>query len=69
MLRTTEDIPRPLTPGQVARLFNVSITTVGKWADAGLIPSFRTPGGQRRFYVDDVDAAIDAGRIAPKAAS
>jgi excisionase family DNA binding protein len=68
-MRTTENIPRPLTPGQVARLFNVSITTVGKWADAGLIPSFRTPGGQRRFDPADVDAALEAGRIEPKAAS
>jgi excisionase family DNA binding protein len=66
-MRTTENIPRPLTPGQVARLFNVSLTTVGKWADTGLIPSFRTPGGQRRFYEADVAAAIEATR--PQAAS
>ena len=54
--------PRPLTPREVARVFNVSITTVGKWADAGLLPSFRTPGGQRRFHAKDVAAAIDSTR-------
>ena len=40
----------------------MSITTVGKWADAGLLPSFRTPGGQRRFYAKDVAAAIESTR-------
>ena len=58
---------RPLTPSQVARRFNVTIVTVGKWADAGLIPSFRTPGGQRRFHEADVEAFIETTR--PAAAS
>lgn len=55
-MTTKEDISRPLTPAQVARRFNVTITTVANWADAGLLPSFRTPGGQRRFYEADVAA-------------
>jgi excisionase family DNA binding protein len=66
-MATKEDVslPRPLTPSDVARRFNVSVVTVGKWADAGLIPSFRTPGGQRRFYAADVDAFIEsAGKAA-----
>lgn len=58
----TNQEPRPLTPAEVARRFNVTITTVGKWADAGLIPSFRTPGGQRRFYAADVEAFIESSR-------
>ena len=59
---TTREDPRPLTPSQVARRFNVSVTTVGKWADEGLIPSFRTPGGQRRFHATDIDEFIARGQ-------
>ena len=49
---------RPLSPGQVAALFGVSVTTVASWADSGKLPSFRTPGGQRRFRKADVDAFV-----------
>lgn len=49
---------RPLSPGQVADLFNVSVTTVANWADSGKLRSFRTPGGQRRFRRSDVEAFL-----------
>lgn len=48
----------PLTSGQVAKLFNVHPTTVMDWADKGLLPAFRTPGGQRRFRREDIDAFL-----------
>ena len=48
-MRTTRQGRRVLRPYQVAELFGVTDITVNKWADDGLIPSFRTPGGQRRF--------------------
>lgn len=51
---------RPLTPGQVADLFGVSVVTVAKWADEGKLPHFKTPGGQRRFRRADVTAALAA---------
>jgi excisionase family DNA binding protein len=38
-----------LRPGDVAELFGVSTRIVGKWADAGTLPSFRTLGGHRRY--------------------
>jgi excisionase family DNA binding protein len=38
-----------LTPALVAELFAVSPRTVRRWADSGMLPSFRTVGGQRRF--------------------
>ncbi|WP_395111281.1 helix-turn-helix domain-containing protein [Actinomadura sp. SCN-SB] len=38
-----------LTPGEVAKMFGVSTTTVTRWARAGRAPSLLTPGGQRRF--------------------
>jgi excisionase family DNA binding protein len=53
---------RPLSPGQVAKLFGVSVTTVANWADEGLIPHFKTPGGQRRFRRSDVEAFLETGK-------
>lgn len=44
----------PMTVGEVARLFAVHTSTVARWATEGRLPSFRTPGGHRRF----VPAAI-----------
>lgn len=47
-------VERLLTPGEVAELFRVDPKTVTRWAAAGKIRSFRTPGGHRRFYPDDI---------------
>jgi excisionase family DNA binding protein len=58
-------IRRVLRPIEVAELFGVSDITVNKWADEGLLPSFRTPTGQRRFYADDIEDYITRSR--PKA--
>jgi excisionase family DNA binding protein len=38
-----------LLPVQVADLFAVTTRTVRRWADAGVLPVFRTVGGHRRF--------------------
>src|SRR5262249_56867748 len=40
---------RVLTPGEVAELFDVAPRTVRRRADAAVLPSFRTLGGQRGF--------------------
>lgn len=39
----------PFTPREVAAMFNVTSKTVTRWADSGLLLSFRTPGSHRRF--------------------
>ena len=51
-----ELMSRPtLTPGEVARLLGVHTGTVRKWADRGLLRSFRVgPRRDRRFLRDDV---------------
>lgn len=46
----------PYTGTEVARLFNVDVSTVVRWADAEKIPSFRTPGGHRRYPRAEIDA-------------
>lgn len=56
----------PLTTGEVAAIFGVTLTTAKRWAEDGRLPSFRTPGGHYRFRPEDVEAlkaanARDAG--------
>ncbi len=41
--------------GEAARRLGVSVTTLRRWDDNGLIRSTRTLGGQRRFLTEDVD--------------
>jgi molybdopterin-binding protein len=48
--------------GQVAELASVSIDTVRRWADAGLLQTRRTEGGQR------VAEAVDVARFLREAA-
>lgn len=38
-----------LSSGEIGRILGVSVATVRRWADAGLLPSQRTAGGHRRF--------------------
>ncbi len=38
-----------LTSTGAARLLGVSLATVRRWENEGLLPCWRTPGGQRRF--------------------
>lgn len=55
-MATTE--ARPLTPGQVAAMFGVTVGTVGQWAEEGKLAYFKTPGGHRRFRRSTVDAFL-----------
>jgi excisionase family DNA binding protein len=48
----------PYTGTQVAALFGVHVSTIVRWADDGRIPSFRTPGGQRRYPRQAIDALL-----------
>jgi DNA-binding transcriptional MerR regulator len=52
-----------LSPGQVARMFGVDVKTLGRWEETKtFMPSFRTPGGTRRYYRDEVEAFIKGTR-------
>ena len=50
---------RWLTLGQACRLLNVDESTLRRWADAGQVRTFRTPGGHRRFAESDVRGIVD----------
>lgn len=47
-----------LTTSQVARQLGVSVGTVRRWSDGGYIHSYRTPGRQRRFSAEEVEAFV-----------
>jgi excisionase family DNA binding protein len=56
-LPDTQD--RWLTLGQACRLLNVDESTLRRWADAGQVRTFRTPGGHRRFAETDIRAIVN----------
>ena len=58
MAPQTTQPPSPYMGSQVAALFGVHVSTVVRWADEGKIPSFRTPGGQRRYPRAAIDAIL-----------
>ncbi|MEA2253385.1 MAG: hypothetical protein QOI62_2732 [Solirubrobacteraceae bacterium] len=51
-----------LTASEAARHLGVSISTVRRWSDAGHLQGYRTPGGQRRFSVEQLDAFLQSLR-------
>jgi excisionase family DNA binding protein len=46
---------RLLNVGQAAAYLGVSAASLRKWSNQGLVPVYRTPGGQRRFSTSDLD--------------
>ncbi len=50
---------RWLTLGQACRILNVDESTLRRWADAGQVRTFRTPGGHRRFAEGDVHSILN----------
>ena len=47
-----------LTISEAARFLGVSLSTVRRWSDAGVLPSYRTPGGQRRYSREQLEAFL-----------
>lgn len=48
---------RLYSTADLARVCGVSISTIKRWTDAGLLRCVRTPGGHRKFRVQDVAQA------------
>lgn len=48
-----------LSTKQVAKLFKVDPKTVTRWAEEGRVPYFRTLGGHRRYYGDEVRPLLE----------
>jgi excisionase family DNA binding protein len=55
---TPGDSQLVFTSSQAARYLGVSLATVRRWADAGHLGCYRTPGGQRRFSREQLDGFV-----------
>lgn len=51
-----------LPVGEAAAYLGVSAASLRTWSDQGLVPVYRTPGGQRRFAVSELDDFIRSMR-------
>lgn len=49
-----------LSTSEAARHLGVSLSTVRRWSDAGYLRGYRTPGGQRRFTIEQLDAFLES---------
>jgi excisionase family DNA binding protein len=59
---TTPGHPTELafTSSQAATYLGVSLATVRRWSNDGYLRGYRTPGGQRRFSRDQLDAFLQS---------
>lgn len=51
-----QDQPVYLSLADASRELGVHTTTLRRWADTGQIPVYVTPGGHRRFAIEDIEA-------------
>ena len=49
-----------LTTSEAARHLGVSLSTIRRWSDMGYLSGYRTPGGQRRFSIEQLDDFIES---------
>lgn len=56
---------RPLTVGQAAKIVGVSVDTLKRYEQRGLIKSERTPTGHRRFLRSDVEKLLRPSQATP----
>lgn len=56
---------RWLTLSQASKLLGVHPATLRQWVDAGEVPSFRTPGGHRRFDAAELRRFLIQAGVAP----
>jgi excisionase family DNA binding protein len=60
--------PEWLTLGQAATYLGVAQSTLRKWSDDGRLTAFYTPGGHRRFRLDELRTFVESSRPAAAAA-
>jgi len=55
-----------MTLGEASRFLGVDASTLRLWADAGRVPTFRTPGGHRRFARAALEGFLARSRREPE---
>jgi len=65
-MRPPTGSPLGLSTSQAAQALGVSLGTIRRWSDMGYLHSYRTPGGQRRFSQDQIEAFL--GSLAQQSA-
>lgn len=58
-------MPQLFTTSQLARELGLSPSTIRAYAAEGRIPARLTPGGHRRFVLDEVTLALASGSMPP----
>ena len=61
----TETTSEWITLTEASRLLGVHPMTLRGWVDAGLIHAFRTPGGHRRFQIDELRNFLNRHQASP----
>lgn len=57
-----------LNVGQAAEYLGVSAASLRNWSDQGKLPVYRTPGGQRRYRISDLEKFVESWReVTPSA--
>ncbi len=59
------ETPQWAALGEACQMLQVNEATLRRWADRGLVRSYRTPGGHRRFALDDIRALTEQTQVAP----
>lgn len=57
-----EESQKLLNVSEAAGYLGVSAASLRKWSDRGLVPVYRTPGGQRRYSLNDLEEFIASMR-------
>lgn len=51
-----------VTPKVAARILGVHVSSLRRWENEGRLKAIRTPGGQRRFLLEEVEKAVGVPR-------